>query len=610
MSEDRPTADGAGVPGCGASLPASQARWRAASWVLLAVAVLAAIVCFDDAGISWDEGFHRHWGDEKLDFYLGVLTGEHGLDAARELKGSIVHPGLYDMLLAAVRRVSPLGWYRTNHLLTAFTGLLGVFAVWKTGRLLGGEKLAFWSAVVLLCTPRYVGHAWFNPKDLPFAVAYAWSVYFLVKVLTRLPRARWQDFAGLGIATGAALGVRNIPGLLIPCYTGLGIVLFLVSRAWSARLSASGLAGMAGLGPMRLGLKCLNLEATFWRRLGLCVAVAAGFALMLALPANPGFWLSTSDHGGSGLGEALEHAQDFDWRAPVLFNGAHIMSNELPRTYLHHWLLITLPELQLVCLALAGGFGLWRLKTSFGPGLLAGHRLGWLMVGVGALFPLAYVFATRPTLYDGMRHFLFVLPVLALLGAWGLCAGWAAVRARFGGAPAARWLPAVPGLLCAVIGFEYIQLHPFQYVYFNSLVGGLRGAYGQYETDYWGVSYKEAVGRLVETVAAQVPGGALPPARVVLARTAAPWSAKPFLPPQWHLVDDPAVADFALTYTRMGDHLLFQDRGQVIGYVSRKGVPLNILWYLGPPQAPAAAPATDTVPDTEAFPDAGVPTQK
>ena len=36
-------------------------------------------------------------------------------------------------------------------------------------------------------------------------------------------------------------------------------------------------------------------------------------------------------------------------------------------------------------------------------------------------------------------------------------------------------------------------LHPYQMTYFNSLVGGLEGAAGRYETDYWVSSYREAM---------------------------------------------------------------------------------------------------------------------
>jgi hypothetical protein len=38
----------------------------------------------------------------------------------------------------------------------------------------------------------------------------------------------------------------------------------------------------------------------------------------------------------------------------------------------------------------------------------------------------------------------------------------------------------------------YARAHPYQYVYFNPLVGGLSRASRSYETDYWGLSLREA----------------------------------------------------------------------------------------------------------------------
>jgi hypothetical protein len=37
------------------------------------------------------------------------------------------------------------------------------------------------------------------------------------------------------------------------------------------------------------------------------------------------------------------------------------------------------------------------------------------------------------------------------------------------------------------------HLHPYQYVYYNSFTGGLQGASRQFEADYWGTSFREAV---------------------------------------------------------------------------------------------------------------------
>jgi hypothetical protein len=48
-----------------------------------------------------------------------------------------------------------------------------------------------------------------------------------------------------------------------------------------------------------------------------------------------------------------------------------------------------------------------------------------------------------------------------------------------------------------------LTLHPYEYTYFNSLVGGTDGASRRYETDYWCTSYREAM----ELIGATAPPG-------------------------------------------------------------------------------------------------------
>ena len=45
----------------------------------------------------------------------------------------------------------------------------------------------------------------------------------------------------------------------------------------------------------------------------------------------------------------------------------------------------------------------------------------------------------------------------------------------------------VPG----VVGIA--RLHPYEYVYYNELVGGLQGAEGRFELDYWATGFREAM---------------------------------------------------------------------------------------------------------------------
>jgi hypothetical protein len=82
-----------------------------------------------------------------------------------------------------------------------------------------------------------------------------------------------------------------------------------------------------------------------------------------------------------------------------------------------------------------------------------------------------------------MRHFVYLVPPLAVLAGIGFdCAlAWLAARRR-----------ALAHAALAVIGAWFlwtasvlVRLHPYEYLYFNEIVGGLAGAAQRYDTDYW-----------------------------------------------------------------------------------------------------------------------------
>ncbi len=52
-----------------------------------------------------------------------------------------------------------------------------------------------------------------------------------------------------------------------------------------------------------------------------------------------------------------------------------------------------------------------------------------------------------------------------------------------------------------VIAITMVALHPYEYIYFNALIGGLKGAHTLYDTEYWGASYNEAINWFKENIA-------------------------------------------------------------------------------------------------------------
>jgi hypothetical protein len=94
----------------------------------------------------------------------------------------------------------------------------------------------------------------------------------------------------------------------------------------------------------------------------------------------------------------------------------------------------------------------------------------------------------RPNIYNGLRHFLFVLPAMALFA--GLGATWLLSMA-----PRPWNQKAVPAMLVLALvlpAWHLFRLHPYQMTYFNFLAGGRERASQNYDMDYWASSYREA----------------------------------------------------------------------------------------------------------------------
>jgi hypothetical protein len=179
----------------------------------------------------------------------------------------------------------------------------------------------------------------------------------------------------------------------------------------------------------------------------------------------------------------------------VLFRGEFIPGRDVPRSYLPVWFAITLPETYLVALACAL-IGLYRWLRQ--PSRVRAERvIGIGLSAVASFLPLIAAIVLRPVVYDGQRHFLFLLPPLACLAGVALAS---VLRAP----SVTRWLRY--GLLAAWLSLlawtfrDMYTLHPYEYVYFNRLSGGLPAAYQRYETDYWGATYREGIEWVVKHV--------------------------------------------------------------------------------------------------------------
>ena len=427
----------------------------------LALAVLVAVAgvvlaTFRDYGLGWDDYTHAEYGDLLLAFYRSGFTDRRALSFVN----LYAYGGGFDMLAALAAKVLPFTLFETRRLMGGAIGLVGLIATWRIGRRLGGP-LAGVAALVLLATcPLYVGHMFMNAKDAPFAVAMAILLLALVRVFEIYPRLTPATYALTGTGFGLSIGSRILGGFgVVDFAAALAAMALMEARAKSLRGAAIRLAGFLLL---------------------LLPAVILAYAVMALIwpwsvidPLNPFRAVAY-----------FSHFFEKPWRE--LFAGELIPVTEMPRSYVPVLLGLQLPEVFLA-LALAGGVGavaaIWRRD------LPVRRRVIMLTVVLAAALPILVTVVTKPAMYNGIRHFVFVLPPLAVLGGLAAARLFAALRRHWHWAAAAGLIMGA-GIALPVV--EMARLHPYEYTYFNKLAGGVAGARGRYMLDYWGLSFKQA----------------------------------------------------------------------------------------------------------------------
>jgi 4-amino-4-deoxy-L-arabinose transferase-like glycosyltransferase len=170
----------------------------------------------------------------------------------------------------------------------------------------------------------------------------------------------------------------------------------------------------------------------------------------------------------------------FEHPSKELFFGTAYDSFDLPWMFVP--VLMGLQFTEPVVLLGVVGMGLALIRLFRRRGANAEHALLLAWFGV----PIVAQIVFRSTLYNNFRQLLFITPPLFVLAGLGLQAVLERVGRRgWKGLVVAAVL--VPGVI------SIWRLHPYEYVYYNSLVGGVRGAAGRFEMDYWCTSYRQAI---------------------------------------------------------------------------------------------------------------------
>ncbi|HEY1310944.1 MAG TPA: glycosyltransferase family 39 protein, partial [Pseudolabrys sp.] len=505
---------------------------RIAVLVLAVVAVVAGIT-FRDYGLGWDDYTHAQYGDLLLRLYGSGFADTRALTFVNLYK----YGGGFDMAAALAAKVLPFDLFETRRLVGAAVGILGLYATWRLGRRLGGPLAGLIALVLLAACPLFYGHMFINAKDAPFATAMAVLLLGLVRAIDEYPGPSARTMALTGVGLGLAFGSRVLAGVAAPA--GLAALLLIViseSQAFGWKQAAQRCGQFLWIMLPALGLGYLIMGLLWpWSVLS---------------PLNPL--------------RAVEYFDTFfekPWQE--LYEGRLISVPDMPSSYLPHLFILKLPEIMLV-LGLAGIAGAC-LAIARGR-VTINRRAGLTIVVLSAILPIALAIALRPALYNGLRHFIFVVPPFAALG--GLAAVWNVEDVRAYGKAALGAFAAVFIGGVALPVSDMVRLHPYQYTAFNWISGGVRAAQSKYMLDYWGLAFKQAAEELRARLANaddRAPQGR----KWVVAICGPQAAAQVELGPQFETTFDRKVADFALALgTFYCNHL----QHPIMATIEREGV--------------------------------------
>jgi hypothetical protein len=630
-----------------------QQYWPIILLVLVNLAIGMAVV--RDYGQSWDEPGNYRYAYHSLENYYNLF---HGLPVTNFNELNLDQKGPAFFMLAGLfsRLVTALlpGWSEINgwHLASFLAFQVGVISLYFLVRRWTGNWAAFGAALLFSTQPLFWGHAFINPKDIPFMSFFLLSLTLGLRMVDRLfapgqggeiyyaafpsrqLKADWQlasparkifslapliIFAMLGIAALTCRSTldnllalfittiyhsdaqslwgrlfsriaHNAGNVAVESYvakaqsilirweivffilTGFllaAIFLRIISKASFSWLTKDILKPAGGTTLRYLKLPALLLAAI---ALGLTTAIrlsAPFVAILVGLYAltkrDKKLLLAFLPYGCVAILTAYL-AWPYLWRDPVgrFINSMSVMSDySVQSESVSRLLLPQLISFQLTESILLLFFaGMILSVVNFRKDKF---REPFLLMVLWFLLPIAIAVATQSSLYDNFRQLFFLLPAIFIMVAVALEALFTKLNRV--------WVNLAIAIVLAIPGiYALVNLHPYEYIYYNSLAGGVKGAFRHYELDYWATSYKEAAEYLDQVAPPDAKIGVIGSDLIF----------KPYARPDLKVyyfngVDIGEGFDYVVLSSRANNDLAVCPRAKVIKTIEREGAVLAVV---------------------------------
>lgn len=511
-------------------------RWDPEILIVIAVLCGTAVIglaTVGDYGITVDEWNADDYGEKALAWYA---SGFHDRAMFDDVEETLWYYGpWFQILTAFVQSLDIAEHWAVRHAMTFLAGLAGIAVLLPMARLAVGRWAGLTAITLCLTTGYLYGSIFFTPIDVPFLFAMTAATLAIVAMAQRTVPS-WPATIATGLLTGLAIATRS-SGLITHAYL-VGAML---------------LCGLEAI------LEDRGLGRRAFAHIGARMLAAMLLAWATALALWP--WLQIANPFAQ-FAAAFAYFANHPNSLQLIHWGQLVTSTNLPWSYIPAQLAARLPEGFILLLAAAVGFGLAGVYGALRSGcralasratkelkaavLTVARSRQALIIWAAAVLPVGFIIVQGSTLYDGIRHVLFLIPILAVIAGYGL------VRLL----PFLMRFPITPAAaIGGYIGYQiYLlaALHPLQYIAFNAFAGGVHGAYQRFDMDYWSVAATVALRQLERRLDLEAPNRfENNPPRLMICIAWREDSVEPMFRRPWRLEIDPDKADYIITTERL-----------------------------------------------------------
>jgi len=409
-----------------------------------------------DYALSWDYHYHHYAGLFHLGEKVPKISEPDNLPySAPDPRLTTEDPfGPFTQIIPSLSQViftdrfNILPFDAAYNLPMVFFGAAGVFVLFIFLLEAFGLTVAVAGSLALSLHPSYFGYIHNNMKDVPNSFAFALSIYLFWRLTNK----------------------KNLSSLLYACLA--------FAFAFNVKINSIMIPVISGIYFFITGIGRYLQNKKYFVETNLKVISYFLLAPILAITLWWPFW-------SDPLEKLLELPRFYSLNTinmPVLYLGKMIRSGiNIPFHYPYVYLAVATPLLILLPSILG-------IVISLIQSIKNSRR--YLLILLWFFIPLARYLSPKTGAIDGVRHFMEILfPLSAFTGI-----GLNFIYKTVSNTKKLKALKLLSGVFfISALSWNLIRLHPYQTSYFNSLTGGISGAQGKFDIDFWGTPQREAV---------------------------------------------------------------------------------------------------------------------